>query len=273
MRFYRILVPAVLTLSACGGGEEEVEQPNAAEVEARAKAKAKRQAARKAKAEAEKEVLPSLELAIALSQSGKVDDALEMLKVLLAQSPEATEIWDATAQIGISHGRQAALLAEFDAETAIGGQTELHHRLRARLAVAASDSPQLLTAIGHLSDPEEIAVYRVHDAAISGVLSIDVETLDPETTEGRLLLANAETNRTKRAKLLADLSVSQRDAKLFLAELTQEAGDSDRAAALYTELTADGAQDSVAYGAHLKLWGAAETAEEKARKARTNTNQ
>ncbi|MEC7241805.1 MAG: CHAT domain-containing protein [Myxococcota bacterium] len=264
MRFYRILVPAVLTLSACGGGEEEIEQPNPAEIEARAKAKAKRQAARKAKAEAEKEVQPTLELAIGLSQTGKVDEALAMLKVLLTESPETPAFWEATARIGISHGRQAALLAEFDAETAIGGQTELHHRLRAQLAVAASDSTQILAAIGHLSDAEEIAAYRAREAAISGTLSVDIETLDPETPEGRLLLASTETNRAKKARLLDDLSVSQRDAKLYLAELVQQSGDSDRAAELYAELTADDAQDSVAYSAHLKLWGAAETAGEKA---------
>lgn len=264
MRLYRILVPAVLTLSACGGGEEEVQQPTPAELEARAKAKAKRQAARKAKAEAAEEEKPSIAMAIGLSQNGKVDDALTMLKGLLAETPDSSDVWDATARIGIAHGRQVALLAEFDAETAIGGQSELHHRLRAQLAVAASDSPQLLTAIGNLSNPEEIALYRAKEASISGTLSVDPESLDPESPDGRLLLASTETNPKKKAELLDGLELTHRDAKGFLAQMAQEAGDTDRAQRLYTELTAGDARDAAAYSAHTQLWGAAETAEQKA---------
>jgi hypothetical protein len=268
MRFSWMLLPAVLTLGACGGGED-IEEKNQVEVEARAKAKAKRKAEAKAKRKAEaaaaKADPPSAEKARLLAAQGKVDEAMSLLMELVAKTPEDGEVWQALSRIGIAHGRQEALLAKFDATEAIGGQTESHHRLRAQLASAANAQDQVLLAVEHLSDAEEIAFYRAQAAKGSGELSVDAEGLDPEKAADALLLATVEKQASKRKRLLRGITLSHPAAQLFLAQMSQENGLSREATGIYIQLAQGKPQAATTYAAHLYLWGQAKDPANKAR--------
>jgi hypothetical protein len=268
MRLNRMFVPALLLLSGCGGGEE-VEEVTQAEIQARAKAKAKRKAAAEARAKAkaaeEAKVQPTAEAARMLSASGQVDESIAMLKELLAENAEEPATWEAIARIGIAHGRQASLLSEFDAETPIGGQTELHHRLRAHLALAAQETELLNASLEHLSDNEEVATFRARSAQATGEFSIDTEGLDAEANSGdALILAMTETRRSKKRQQIKALNPSHPAAKLLVAEMAHEAGERDKALSLYRELAEGEATSWTTYQAHQKLWGQAENTAEKA---------
>lgn len=271
MRISWIFASAVLTLSACGG-QDEAEEENQVEAQALTKAQAKaRKAARaeaKAKAEAAAEEAkvppPTTAIALHLSATGQVDEALDMLKGLLKTAPEEAKTWEALSRIGIAHGRQATLLAEFDAAAAIGGQTELHHHLRADLAVAANDFDQVLLAANHLSEADDIAYFKA--VAHNGMpeSTINIEVLDAEKPGDALLLALVEKNAWKRKKILKDLELKTPQARLLLAQTAQDNGLQDKATQIFTELAQGEPQAATTYTAQLFLWGQAKDTASKA---------
>lgn len=276
MRISWILASAVLTLSACGG-QDEAEEENQVEAQARAKAKADaRKAARaaaeaEAKAKADEEAAklppPTATRALHLSANGQVDEALNMLKELLKTAPEEAKTWEAITRIGIVHGRQAALLAEFDAAEAIGGQTELHHHLRADLAVAAKDFDQALLAANHLSEADDIAYFKAVALNEMEESAINIEALDAEKPGDALLLALIEKNTWKRKKLLQDLELKTPQARLLLAQTSQNNGLQDKATQIFSELAQGEPQSATTYTAQLFLWGQADDTASKAKHA------
>jgi len=260
MRISWILATAALAFGACGG-EEEIEVESQAEVEARAEAKAKAKAKKAARAKAKaaeaakKADPPTATKARLLAANGKVDEALAMLKGLLKAAPDDAENWQAITRIGIAHGRQETLLAEFDAAEAIGDQTELHHHLRADLAVAANNYDQMLLDSAHLINAESVTYFKSIALMEMEENTINLEGLDPERAEGALLLALVERSASKRKRLLKDLDFKAPQTRLLLAQTAQRNGLKDKATQIFSELAQGDSTLGTTYSAHLFLWG------------------
>jgi hypothetical protein len=276
MRISLILAIAALALGACGS-EETIEEENPAELKAQAQAKARAKAkkATRAKAKAEEEALkadpPTATKAHRLAANGKVDEALEMLKDLLKSAPDVAENWQAISRIAIAHGRHETLLAELDAATPIGGQTELHHHLRAELAVAGQNYAQMLLDAAQLINAESVAYFKAIALLEMQENTLNLEGLDPEKATDALLLGIAESNLSKRKKLLKDLDFKSAQLRLYLAQNAQTTGLNDKAVQLFSELAQGEPALATTYSAQLFLWGESTDTDSKAKHAEALT--
>ncbi len=151
------------------------------------------------------------------------DEALTTAEALLAEKPEDDSVWRLLA--AAAGGRERAVYDRLDATQAIGGRAELHHALRAELALASGLAVEAAAAAKQ-TGAEDVAAPLIVRAILAGAPRTEADG----GSEGlAALLTFATEKRLKPAQVTAAEAVSGWRAAALRAEVHAGRGETEAA--------------------------------------------